>query len=547
MRKILIIFSILIVCIAGLQAQVKVDSNKISRDTILPKKQDSINKIYNDSVKNLLIDSIRKLFPDSSLVISITDSLYNIYYRDSLQQAFLIDSIGYLYNSLKQEIYIDSLNKAESDSIRRNFNVKARKAIQDSILMIDEDSVKHSLTDLSDYIFSDSINSVYPDSLKIIIDRLVDHLANDSINLQLINYVGDTSWLKLKKNSMDSVFVWIQNSLLDSVKVNIQSTGENSIKMWVDDNVFLKELWKRSLDSNIIIDPEEYEKFRPKKIKTIPFPVNPWSWWGESHLHIAQGAVSNWAKGGESSISADAELKAYCNYAFKNSKWENRFEILIGFLNSENTEEFIKNKDRILIDSKFGQKAFEHWYYTGYTSLLTQSFKGFNSPSDSIPVSKFLNPATITFGLGMDYKPNKKLSVLMSPISSKLTIVTDTALINQVRYGLNEDKRIKKEMGAGVITRYKSTIYKNIGLENILNLFTNYMDNPQNIDIEWKMIITMQINNYISTKISTHLIYDDDILVPLYERVDGVRKKTGGTGKRVQFMETLSVGFSYRF
>ena len=92
----------------------------------------------------------------------------------------------------------------------------------------------------------------------------------------------------------------------------------------------------------------------------------------------------------------------------------------------------------------------------------------------------------------------------------------------------------------------KFDLTKEISLDSKLDLFTNYAHNPQNIDIDWEVLLTMKINKYISANVSAHAIYDDDILVPLYRTIDGVKTKVG-TGKRIQFKEILSLGFSYKF
>ena len=230
----------------------------------------------------------------------------------------------------------------------------------------------------------------------------------------------------------------------------------------------------------------------------------------------------------------------------KNSKWENSFLFQYGLLKSGDYDSFRKNKDRLEINSKFGQKAFKHWYYTAYANMKTQSFKGYRYPNDSVPVSKFLAPVYIQFGIGMDYKPSKKFAVLMAPLGAKFTVVADTVLINQVQYGLAEDKKIRKEMGATINSKYKSTIAKNVVLENKIGLFSNYLEKPQNIDIDWEVIINMKVNRYMNVTLSTHLIYDDNILLPLYEKIDGVKTNVG-TGKRIQFQESLTVGLSYQF
>ncbi|MEA1886045.1 MAG: hypothetical protein U9N72_02400 [Bacteroidota bacterium] len=80
---------------------------------------------------------------------------------------------------------------------------------------------------------------------------------------------------------------------------------------------------------------------------------------------------------------------------------------------------------------------------------------------------------------------------------------------------------------------------ENVNLTSTIDLFSNYFDSPQNIDISWKALLNMKINEYLSANISTHLIYDDDI--------DWVDSEGIKHGPKVQFKEMLGIGFSYKF
>jgi hypothetical protein len=75
-------------------------------------------------------------------------------------------------------------------------------------------------------------------------------------------------------------------------------------------------------------------------------------------------------------------------------------------------------------------------------------------------------------------------------------------------------------------------------------LFSDYLENPQNIDASWEVLISMKVNKYISTTLSTHLLYDDDIDIAVDTNNDGI---TDRFVPRTQFKEVLGVGFSYKF
>jgi hypothetical protein len=42
----------------------------------------------------------------------------------------------------------------------------------------------------------------------------------------------------------------------------------------------------------------------------------------------------------------------------------------------------------------------------------------------------------------------------------------------------------------------------NVSIENRLNLYSNYLDKPQNVDIDYQMNIIMKINKYMSANVA---------------------------------------------
>jgi hypothetical protein len=83
-----------------------------------------------------------------------------------------------------------------------------------------------------------------------------------------------------------------------------------------------------------------------------------------------------------------------------------------------------------------------------------------------------------------------------------------------------------------------------VTIVNRLQLFTNYIHNPQNVDVDWEMIATAHINWFTDVRFNTHLIFDDDTKTVDPElRADGTQKKTA----RIQFKEMLGFSLSFKF
>ena len=51
---------------------------------------------------------------------------------------------------------------------------------------------------------------------------------------------------------------------------------------------------------------------------------------------------------------------------------------------------------------------------------------------------------------------------------------------------------------------------KNVSAENFLTLYSNYLDKPMNIDIDYQINIVMTINKTLSANFTFQTIYDDN-------------------------------------
>jgi hypothetical protein len=180
----------------------------------------------------------------------------------------------------------------------------------------------------------------------------------------------------------------------------------------------------------------------------------------------------------------------------------------------------------------------------------TQLAPGWDYSADTaIMVSKFLNPATLTLGFGLDYKPNKNTSINFSPFSYKGTYMTDTVNLDQTLYGIPKNKKALHEPGISLMVTHEYKPLKSVTITNRLQLFTNYVNNPQNIDVDWEMIATANLNWFTDVRLNTHLIYDDDTKSQVF--VSGIPvlnpDETPKKNARVQFKEMIGLSVVFRF
>jgi hypothetical protein len=274
--------------------------------------------------------------------------------------------------------------------------------------------------------------------------------------------------------------------------------------------------------------------------------VTGWKTGGIFAITGSQTSLTNWAAGGENSVSLNALFSVFANYKKGKGAWDNSLDIGYGLLKQGWGKEipFSKTDDKVDLLSKFGYKAFKNWYYAALFNAKTQMTPGYKLPTDTIKISNFLAPAYVIAAIGMDYKPNNHLSMFIAPFTAKWTIVNDSILSAAGAFGVDEGKFLKSEFGGYIRFIYtkndfKSPFLKNISFTTKLDLYSNYLKEPEKIDVNWEVLIAMKVNKYITINLTTNLIYDYDIKFPSDLNAAGVDK--------IQFKEIFGVGFSYKF
>ena len=275
--------------------------------------------------------------------------------------------------------------------------------------------------------------------------------------------------------------------------------------------------------------------------------VKNWKKAGDFSVSFSQVSFSNWAAGGKNSVSGVALFNYSANYAKGRMSWDNSLNMGYGLL-KEQSRDLIKSEDKLELSSKVGYKMTESgkWFFTGLTNFRTQFADGFNYTNKDNPVriSSLLAPAYLTFAAGVDYKPTDKFSLFISPLGSKFTFVADDDLSAVGAFGVDPGKKFRAEMGGTLKSELKFAVAKNVDAVTNLNLFSNYLKNPQNIDVNWDFRLNMKVNKFLSANFITNLIYDDDILVPIDHNDDGV---VDGKGRRVQLKQLFGAGLSFKF
>jgi hypothetical protein len=230
-----------------------------------------------------------------------------------------------------------------------------------------------------------------------------------------------------------------------------------------------------------------------------------------------------------------------------------------------------KSDDKLNFYSKYGYQFSKNWYYSAMVSFRSQFANGYQYPDDSTVISHFLAPAYILGSIGLNFKPVDYFSVFMSPITSRFVIVNDRRLADLGAFGvdsatysyhdstrtlISRGRRAQYEFGPSLSIQFAKEIMKNVTWSSRLDLYSNYLHNPQNVDVDWSSLFSLKVNKFISASLNTELIYDDDVKFITYEKnADGSVKTDPVTGEqvvlkrqaRLQFKELLGIGFSMQF
>jgi hypothetical protein len=288
----------------------------------------------------------------------------------------------------------------------------------------------------------------------------------------------------------------------------------------------------------------------------LPDTISYWSKENKVGLDISQITFVNWNAGGNNSISGLIKGQFIRTYTRENIHWKNELIMRYG-INKQESQEVRKTDDQFAFNSTFGYKrdTISNWYYAGKFNFNTQFANGYAYPNIDLAISRPFAPAYAFLGIGAEYsRKDLNLNFYLSPLTQKTTMVFDQRLANQGAFGvekavydefgtlIREGKNIRNETGILVTNQWKREIFENINFENRIALYTDYINNFGNIDVDWQLQLDLTVNQYVKANIRTHLVYDDDIKS---------KEEEGGVqvirGPKIQLKQLLGLGVVYQF
>ena len=283
-----------------------------------------------------------------------------------------------------------------------------------------------------------------------------------------------------------------------------------------------------------------------------------WTQKNKASIDLSEVAFVNWNSGGSNSISGLLGLISKLDYKDKFFVWKNNVEVRYG-VNKQEARELRKTDDLFEINSNMGYKpdSLSNWFYSARLNFRTQLTNGYNYPNKEAPISRLLAPGYLFFGGGMEYGKNiDELSFYFSPLTLKATFVLDEDLANVGSFGVTPavldtngniiipGEQIRTEVGVLVTNSYEMELAENIIVKNQVSLYSDYINNFGNLDLDWRIDFDFKVNSFVRATLGSHLRYDDDVKTQTPSDIEG---EFDVAGAKVQWKQFLGVGFAVDF
>lgn len=254
--------------------------------------------------------------------------------------------------------------------------------------------------------------------------------------------------------------------------------------------------------------------------------ISNWTKNGTFTLLFNQASFSNWIAGGENAVSGTVSINYDFNYKKGDWAWDNKIITKYGISNISGTGSR-KTDDQFEFNSLVSKKASNNWSYSFFANVRSQFTTGYDySSPEKKATSEFFAPGYITTGPGIIYKKSDHFNINIAPATAKATFVSDDY---SGQYGTEIGETSLYQLGFYTSIYYKATLMDNVTVENIFNAYANYLEEPQNIDLNYQINFVMQINKYLSTNLNLHMIIDDN------------------ASRYIQFKQLFGLGVNYIF
>jgi hypothetical protein len=236
---------------------------------------------------------------------------------------------------------------------------------------------------------------------------------------------------------------------------------------------------------------------------------------------------------GQNALGFGGLLSCFTNYTGKKTIFDSRVNIQLSALRAgDKTQPFAKTSDVFQLNMVYGRQIKGKMYLAAMTDLRTQLLDTYGNgyindhKGEFSLTSEAFSPATLKLVPGLLYRPNPDVKFLFSVISTKMVIVSNNALAAQGDstegvgllgnpYNGNGDfQNVNRQWGAelrGEIT--KKLCNDRLIISSVVDLYSNYLRNPENIAFEWYNSVDVVLFKNLSLNLKSDWFYDHNILV----------------------------------
>lgn len=253
-----------------------------------------------------------------------------------------------------------------------------------------------------------------------------------------------------------------------------------------------------------------------------------WNKTGKASLLFNQATFSNWVLGGEDNVALNFLADYTLNYEKEALTWDTTFLLDYGLAKTSGSKFYKKTSDRFEVQSLLGKRFAKLWNYSAFVGFKTPFTQGYDYTIDDngteirTEKSAFLSPAYLQLGLGLRWKEHDNLWLNIAPLSPRLTLLSKffTKNLNddETYFGVEKGENSRLEFGGSLNAFWLANLFENVALEQRMGLYSNYIDQPENIDIDYQASLNMKVNKYLSANVIMHLIYDDNAVQALQVR-----------------------------
>ncbi|MFN0728604.1 DUF3078 domain-containing protein [Polaribacter gochangensis] len=266
--------------------------------------------------------------------------------------------------------------------------------------------------------------------------------------------------------------------------------------------------------------------FSQEKKDSIPPAPPKWKVTGLFTFLFNQSTFTNWKAGGDNTIAGNIGVNYDFNYKNGKWNWDNRIITVYGLSNIQDAG-VRKTSDRFEYNSLLGLKSNNYWFFSFFLNFKTQYSRGFDyKKTPRQPISDFFSPAYLSFGPGMLWKRSDNITVNIAPATSRFTFVSDDF---SGKYGVEAGKNVKFALGFSLSAYLKFEVMENITMQNIIALYSNYLQRAQNVDLDYQAKFSIDVNKYMTVDVLFHTLIDDN------------------ASSKIQLKEIFGLGLKYVF